>query len=168
MKDWSDEEINNFINTNTNPDPKSISKSSDFEKKISLMKKMTNDIYKEACSLTMDIINKHFNLQTFDATDKVYKNTNDNCNFCLIPLSSAQNKESFDRLLNKFKKLTKTLWPSITLINHNNPIFPNQNINPTDPDIKYYKSTLDFYHSDKIIKRNTLNNAIELRTGQKL
>ena len=77
------------------------------------------------------------------------------------------NKESSDRLLDAFKKLTKTIWPSITLIKHNYPSLPNQVNDSDDDDIKTYKSTVDFYYSSNIIKTSNLNNAINVRTGQK-
>ena len=64
----------------------------------------------------MNIINKYFNIQTLDTTDEDYKNAYDKYQFCLVPLYISSNKESFDRLLNAYKKLTKTIWPSISLI----------------------------------------------------
>ena len=69
---------NNYINTYTKPDSDHPLRVSDFEKEVSFKKEMTNDIYKEACSLTLNIINKHFNFRTFDTTDKDYKTTYDN------------------------------------------------------------------------------------------
>ena len=72
-KDWSDEEKNNYINTYTKPDSSRMP-GTDIEKEVSLKKEMKNNIYKEACLLTMNIINKYYNPQTFDATDEDYKN----------------------------------------------------------------------------------------------
>ena len=39
---------------------------------------MKNEINKEACLSTMDIINKYFNIRAFDCTDNQYKTTYDN------------------------------------------------------------------------------------------
>ena len=58
----------------------------------------------------------------------------------------------------------------MSLIKHYDPSFPNQGIDSDDDDIKDYDSTVDFYHSRKIIKKidtSKFNNAIEVRTGQK-
>ena len=98
---------------------------------------------------------------------KIIKVFYDSYKFCLVPLYIAPNKKSSDRLLNTYKKLTKTIWPSISLIKHNDPSFPNQGIDPDDDDIKDYDNTVDFYHSRKIIKTSKQNNAIEVRTGTK-
>ena len=131
---------------------------------------MKNNIYKEACLSTMNNINKYFNIQTFDTSDEAYKKYYNIYNFCLVLLYIAPNKESSDRLLNVYKKLTKTIWPSISLIKHNDPIFPNQGIDSDYNDIKDYDNTVDFYHSRKIIKQidksAKYNNAIEVRTGK--
>ena len=126
MREWSNDEKNKYIDTYTKPDSNTILQVTDFEKENNLKKKLKNDIYKEAGLLTMNIINKYFNIRTFDCTDSQYKTTYDEYKFCLIPLYIALNKESSDRLLNVFKKLTKTIFPSITLIKHNDPSFPNQ------------------------------------------
>ena len=57
------------------------------------------------------------------------------------------------------------------MIKHYDPSFPNQGIDSDDDDIKDYDSTVDFYHSRKIIKQidksTKFNNAIEVRTGKK-
>ena len=115
----------------------------------------------------MNIINKYFNIKTLYTSDKDYKNVYDKYIFCLVPLYISPNKESLYRLLNAYKKLTKTIWPSISFIKHNAPSFPNQGIDSDDDDIKDYESTVDFYHSRKIIKTGKQNNAIEVRTGKK-
>ena len=117
ISDWNDEEINNFINTYTKPDSNNTLQVTDLEKEVSLRKEMKNNIYKEACLLTMNIINKYFNIQTLDGYDKDYKNFYDSYKFCLVLLYISPNKESSDRLLNAYNKLTKTIWPSISLIN---------------------------------------------------
>ena len=52
------------------------------------------------------------------------------------------------------------------MIEHNDPSFPNQGIDSDDDDIKDYESTVDFYHSRKIIITCKQNNAIEVRTGK--
>ena len=80
----------------------------------------------------------------------------------------SSDKESSDRLLNAYKKLTKAIWLSILLIKHNDHSFPNQQIDSDDDDIKDYDSTIDFYHSRKIIKTGKQNNAIKVRIGKKL
>ena len=107
---------NNYINTYTKPDSNTILQVTDLEKEVSLRKEMRNNIYKEACLSTMNIINKYFNIQTIDTTDDDCKNVYDKYKFCLVPLSISSNKESSNRLLNAYTKLTKTIWPSITLI----------------------------------------------------
>ena len=73
--DWSDKEKNNYINTYTKPSilSSNMLKVNDFEKEVSLKKEMKNNIYKEACLLTVNIINKYFNIQTLDETDENYK-----------------------------------------------------------------------------------------------
>ena len=113
ISDWNDDQKNNYINTYTKPDSNSILQVTDLEKKVSLMKEMRNNINKEACLLTMNIINKYFNIQTLDTTDEDYKNVYDKYQCCLVPLYISSNKESSDRLLNAYKKLTNTIWPSI-------------------------------------------------------
>ena len=64
-----------------------------------------------------------------------------------------------------------TIWPSISLIKHNDFSVPNQGIDSNDDDIKDYDNTVDFYHSRKIIKQidksAKYNNAIAVRTGKK-
>ena len=37
-------------------------------------------------------------------------------NFCLVPLYIEPNKKSSERLLVSYKKLIKSIWPSITLL----------------------------------------------------
>ena len=128
---------------------------------------MTNNIYNEACLLTMNIINTYFNIKTLITTDENYKNIYNKYQFCFVPLYISSNKYSSDRLLNAYKKLTKNIWLSISIIKHNDPSFPNQGIDSDDDDIKDYDSTVDFYHSRKIIKTGKQNNAIEVRTGKK-
>ena len=153
MNEWSDEEKNNYINTYTKPDSSKMPIITDLQKKVSLRKEMKNNIYKEACLLTMNIINKYFNIQTFDGTNEDYKNCCDNYNYCVVPLYISSNKESSDRLLNAYNKLTKTIWPSISLIKHNDPSFPNQGIDSNNDNIKDYDNTVDCYHSRNIIKQ---------------
>ena len=65
----------------------------------------------------MNIITKYWNIKIID--DEDYKTVYDNFKFCLVPLYIAPNKESSERLLKAYKKLTKTIWPSIILIKHN-------------------------------------------------
>ena len=55
MKDWSDEEKNNYINSYTKPDSSRMPGSSDLENEVKLKKEMKNNIYKEACLLTSSI-----------------------------------------------------------------------------------------------------------------
>ena len=86
--------------------------------------------------------------------------------FCLVPLYIEPNKKSSERLLVVYKKLTKTIWPSITLLTHNIRGFPDQEID-SDDDIKDYDKTMELYHSSAIIKKSKTNNAIEIRTGKK-
>ena len=119
ISDWNDEEKNNFIHTYTKPDSNNTLQVTDLENEVSLRKEIRNNIYKEACLSTMNIINKYFNIQTKDTTDNDYKNVYDKYKFCLVPLYISPNKESSDRLLNAYKKLTKTIWLSISLIKHN-------------------------------------------------
>ena len=88
-------------------------------------------------------------------------------NFCLVPLYIEPNKKSSERLLVVYKKLIKTIWPSITLLKHNIREFPDQEIDSNDDDIKDYDKTNHLYHSSAIIKTNKINNSIEIRTGQK-
>ena len=168
ISDWNNEEKNNYINTYTKRDSNTILQVTDLEKEVSLMKEMRNNIYKEACLLTMNIMNKYFNIQTIDTTDEDYKNAYDKYKFCLVPLYISPNKELSDRLLNAYKKLTKTIWPSISLIKHNDFSFPNQGIDTDYDDIIDYDNTVDFYHSRKIIKTDKQNNAIEVRIGKKV
>ena len=104
MKELSDKEKNNYINTYIKPDSSKMPIITDLQKKVSLRKEMKNNIYKEACLLTMNIKNKYYNFQTFDTTDKTYKKYYDIYNFCLVPLYIAANKRSSDRLLNAYKK----------------------------------------------------------------
>ena len=87
--------------------------------------------------------------------------------FCLVPLYTEHNKKSLERLLVAYKKLIKTIWPSITLLKHNIRGFPDQEIDSDDDDIKDYDKTMQLYHSAAIIKKNKTNNAIEIRTGKK-
>ena len=87
--------------------------------------------------------------------------------FCLVPLYIEPNKKSSERLLVVYKKLIKTIWPSITLLKHNIRGFPDKEIDSDDDDIKDYNKTMELYHSSAIIKKNKINNAIEIRTGKK-
>ena len=168
MKDWSNKEKHNYINTYTKPDSSNLLKVTDFEKEVYLKKEMKNNIYKEAFLLTMTIINKYFNIEILDGElMKIIKQFYDCYRFCIVPLYIAPNKELSDRLLNAYKKLTKIIWPSITLIKHNDPSFSNQEIDLYDDDNRDYDSTVDFYHSRKIIKTGKQNNAIEITTIQK-
>ena len=57
------------------------------------------------------------------------------------------NIELSDRLLNVYQNLTKTIWPSIRLIKHNDFNFANKGIDSDNVDIKDYQNTVDFYHS---------------------
>ena len=101
----------------------------------------------------MNNINKHFNIRTFDYTENQYKTTYNEYKFCLVPLSITPNKKSSDRYLDAFKKLTKPIWPLDTLIKHNDHSVPDQKIDSDNDDITDYDSTVDFYHSSKIIKK---------------
>ena len=103
MEDWSDKEKNNYITTYTTPDPSNILKVTDFTKEVNLKKEIKNDIYIEACLLSMNIKNKYYDIQTLDGTDKDYKIFYDIYKFCLLPLYIAPNKESSERLLYAFK-----------------------------------------------------------------
>ena len=86
ISDWNDEDKNNYINTYTKPDSNNILQVTDLEQEVSLRKEMRNNMYKEACLLTMNIINKYFNIQTLDTTDENYKNVYDKYQFCLVPI----------------------------------------------------------------------------------
>ena len=59
----------------------------------------------------------------------------------------------------------------MSLMKHYDPSFPNQGIDSDDNDLNDYDSTVDFYHSRKMIKQidksTKYNNAIEVRTGKK-
>ena len=52
-------------------------------------------------------------------------------------------------------------------LKHNIRGFTDQEINSDDDDIKDYDKTMELYHSAAIIKKNKINNAIEIRTGKK-
>ena len=62
MIDWSNKEINNYMNIYTTPDSSNMLKVTDLEKVVSLWNEMNNIIYKEACLFIMNIINKYFNI----------------------------------------------------------------------------------------------------------
>ena len=79
LLNWSNEEKNNYINTYTYPDKDHALRLSDFETEVQLKKEMINNIYKEACSLTMNIIIKYCNIKTIDNED--YKTVYDNYKF---------------------------------------------------------------------------------------
>ena len=116
---------------------------------------MKKSILKEANMLTLNIINKYFSLPEINPTNDEYVNVY-NKMFCLVPVYISPNKETSERLLYGYKKLTKTIWPSITLLQHNIRGFPDQEIDSDDEDIKDYDKTLELYHSDKIIKKGKL------------
>ena len=73
IRDWSNDEKNKYIDTYTKPDSSNILRVTDFVKENSLKKEMKNNIYKEACLLIINIINKYFDIRTLDGTDEDYK-----------------------------------------------------------------------------------------------
>ena len=108
---------------------------------------------------------KYFNIQILDETDNDYKNFMIVINFVqYLYIYISPNKKSSDRLLIAYKKLTKTIWPSILFIKNIDPSCPNQEIDSDDDNIKDYDTTVKFYHSRKIVKTGNQNNAIEVNT----
>ena len=83
---------NNYINIYTKPDSNIIIQVIDLDKEVCLRKEMKNNIVKEACLLTIIIINKYFNIQTLNTTDEDYKNVYDKYELCLVPLYISLNK----------------------------------------------------------------------------
>ena len=159
--------INKYIITFVEPYYYLSPDSSDIEKKVEINKALRNNILKEANIYTHTIIDKYFNISTIDASNDDFVNFYKNMNFCLVPLNKEHNKKSSERLLVVYKKLIKTIWPSITLLKHNIRGFPDHEIDSDDDDIKDYDKTMELYHSSAIINTNKINNAIEIRTGKK-
>ena len=106
------------------------------EIEVEIKTALRNNILKEANLYTHTIIDKYFNIVTIDARNDDYVNFYKNNNFCLVPLYIEPNKTSSERLLVLYKKLIKTIWPSITLLKHNIRGFSDQEIDSNDDDIK--------------------------------
>ena len=79
---------------------------------------MKNNILKEANIYTHTFIDKKFNIITIDAGNLDYVNFYKNINFCLVPLYIEPYTKATKQLSVVYKKLIKTIWPSIPLLKH--------------------------------------------------
>ena len=167
MANWSQEEIRKYNNSFVEPHCYDSSESTDIEKQIKIKKELKNNILNEAGIYTHAMIDKYFNIIKINASDYEYVNFYKTMDFCLVLLYIEPTKKSSERLLIAYKKLIKTIWPSITLLQHSIRGFPDLEIDSDDDDIKDNDKTMELYHSAAIIKTNKTNNAIEIRTGKK-
>ena len=167
LTNWSQEEKRKYINTSVEPYYYFNPGSTDIEKEIKYKKESKNNILKEANIHTHAIIDKYFDIIIYDASDDEHVNFYKKIDFCLVLLYIEPNKKSSERLLVVYKKLIKTIWPSIILFKHSIKGFPDQEIDSDDDDIKDYDITMDLYNSSAIIKKNKINNAMEIKTGKK-
>ena len=167
MTNWNQEERNTYIRKFIEPYYYLIPDSYYIEIEVVIKNVLRNNIHQKANIYTHTIIDKYFNTNTIEGSNDDYSKFYKNMNFCLVPLYIEPNKKSSERLLVVYKKLIKTIWSSITLLKQNIRKFSDQEIYSDDDDIKDYDKTMELYHSSEIIKKNKINNAIEIRSRKK-
>ena len=117
MTNWNQEEKRKYINTFVEPYCFHMIDSTDIEKEIKIKTVLKNNILKDV-NIPHAIMDKYINIIINNASENDYVNFYKKLFFCLVPLYIELNKKSSERLLVVYKKLIKTIWPSITLLKH--------------------------------------------------